>query len=163
MKNKIYLIVIAILTLTEVISIGIPSLNAYKKYTENLVTQKVEPITLESRMMLMNKSMSAINALGYRSLDIFLKEKNDSALRKEEDLAYAEFYRVSDSKYMLTTSNNWETKHDYGDFKYIDSIKCIRFNQMTKDIAIHKTEDSLALEYKRLEKNELKSLNTSCK
>ena len=56
-----------------------------------------------------------------------------------------------------------EKRRDFGDAKFIDSIKCIRFKEMTDNILTHKRMDSVKLVNEHLEEIELKRLNTPCK
>ncbi len=79
-----------------------------------------------------------------------------------------------DKPYRLKTSYKNEIVYDYGTFKYIDSLKCIRYNQMEKRIPLI---DSLELAEERFKKiivderkkgedareKELELLNKSCK
>lgn len=79
----------------------------------------------------------------------------------------AEFRRIENAEYMLITSYKDSTNRDFGDFHYIDSIKCIRYNQMlTRAPHI----DTLEIEVENLRKRignqrkeELEKLNKSCK
>lgn len=71
-------------------------------------------------------------------------------------------YEHFDADYCLMTKYKDEAVFDYGSFKYIDSLKCIRFTEMTKKM---KTVDSIA-DYveNRINrvKKDLKLLNKPC-
>lgn len=80
--------------------------------------------------------------------------------------AIAESKRIENAEYMLITSYKDSTNRDFGDFHYIDSIKCIRYNQMlTRAPFIDTLEVKTENQRKRIEnqrKEELEKLNKSC-
>ncbi len=51
--------------------------------------------------------------------------------------------RIWNAPFKLITRYKSNVKEDVGDAKYIDSIKCIRFNEMLKKMAYYDREDSL--------------------
>lgn len=97
----------------------------------------------------------------------------DSALFKEAEAARAVFERAEknyNAPYKLTTSYNHYTIEDFGTAREIDSIKCIRYNEMLNLRSFYDTKDSLIEVVKDKEEaakdfaeKELERLNKSCK
>ncbi len=103
--------------------------------------------------MIVRKNDGSIDSVALKYWDVYNKKE-------------AEHHRRLFAPYKLTTTYNNHEVVDYGDAKYIDSIKCIRFNFMLRERVNYDKKDSIAIVVKAMEekaiedkKNELERLN----
>lgn len=82
---------------------------------------------------------------------------------EEFDSLQKERTRVRNAPYVLVTSYKFERIYDYGTYEQIDSLKCIRFAEMS-EIAKKIDKEIKLWHYKnKLEEKKLEKLNEPCK
>jgi hypothetical protein len=81
-------------------------------------------------------------------------EKYDSLVKERQ--------RKMEAPYALITSYEYENVYDFGDYKYIDSIKCIRFSEMKKRAKEIERENAIERYKAKKRELELEKLNKPC-
>lgn len=142
MKPTTFLIAFLV---TVVISLPLLYLNMKQVNEYDKVTQSVEENSHEFH--------------GYETIDFLIPyekpEKYDSIVKERQ--------RRMEAPYVLITSYEYEIVYDFGDYKYIDSIKCIRFSEMKKRAKEIERENAIERYKAKKRELELEKLNKPCR
>lgn len=125
MKKKI----LTILGIIIAILVFVLAINTARKYYKTSVTQTLE----KSEDHYMRKSMEASSLLYRNSMGLL-----------HDNMVFDEYYRIRLADYVLITESYYEKQYDFGDEKYIDSVRCIRLKEVKARVSTYATRDSIA-------------------